>query len=352
MIIGFRISYINLLSDVINVAHFDFGSDTLVLEENARLLYQSAPYRALDKQQLLDKQNLPYPLSAWQVSYYGQPETSVTIYLWGGVFILLLLTVTGLIIFRLYREYTQADRLVRQQVNFVSQVSHELKTPLTNITLYAELLKEELADDEYIESLRYLDVITGESQRLSRLIQNILTFTREPKLHFQQVDVNAVVTQVAHTFMPSLHTEGITVSLTLSENAVIQSDIDRLMQIIGNFLSNAEKYAGEAKKIDLQTVTDAQYIDIRVRDYGPGISEKEIGMIFTPFYRVKSSLTEGVTGTGIGLAIAQQLAQSLGGMILVTPQSPGVCFTLRLLRDRSEQNHNPGNPLVQITGKS
>lgn len=345
--IGFRVSYINLLSDVMNAFAFDFGNDTLVLEENGRLLYQSAPYHALDKQQLLDKQNLPYPLSAWQVSYYGQPSASAAIYLWGGIFILLLLMITGLIIFRLYREYTQADRLARQQVNFVSQVSHELKTPLTNITLYAELLKEELADDEHDERLRYLDVVTEESQRLSRLIQNILTFTREPKLYFQPVDINSVVTQIAHIFMPSLQARGVVLSLTLGDNTMIPSDVDRIIQIIGNFLSNAEKYASAAKKIDLAVVSHAQYIDIRVRDYGPGIAEKEIGMIFTPFYRVKSSLTEGVTGTGIGLTIAQQLAQSLGGKILVTPQSPGVCFTLRLMREISKQTHKLGNPSVK-----
>lgn len=328
-IVGFRVSYANLLSEVINAVDVDFGSDTLVVSENGRLLYQSNPYLMLDKQQQLESQNLPYPLSAWQVSYYGKPVSNVEIYLWGGAFILLMLAIMGLIIFRLYREYTQTARLARQQVSFVSQVSHELKTPLTNITLYAELLKEELAEQQD-EGLRYLDVITEESQRLSRLIQNILTFTRAPKLHFQPLEVNQQVTQIAHTFMPSFQAKGMTIALQLGEPVVIDSDLDRLTQIISNFLSNAEKYAAAGRQVDVQVVSSAQFVDIKVRDYGAGVAEKDLAMIFQPFFRVKSNITEGVAGTGIGLTIAQQLAHSLGGEILVAPCSPGICFTLRL----------------------
>lgn len=341
-IIGFRLSYVKLLADVINSTQFDFGTDTLVIQENAHLLYQSNPYISLLELQRLDEQNLPYPLSAWQISYYGKPVNTTAITLWGGALMLLILVSTGFIMFRIYREYTQTTRVARQQVNFVSQVSHELKTPLTNITLYAELLKEELAE-QHDNRLNYLDVIITESQRLSRLIQNILTFTGDPKLHFQIVDVNVLVTQIAHTFMPSFQTKGMTIVVTQAEDAVVKSDIDRLTQIINNLLNNTEKYAAAGKRVDLQVETHSEYVDIHVRDYGPGICDKEIGLIFTPFYRVKSSVTEGVSGTGIGLTIAQQLAHSLGGKILVTPLSPGVRFTLRLMRyipEKSAEFHH------------
>lgn len=224
-----------------------------------------------------------------------------------------MLAIMSLIIFRFYREYTQTARLVRQRVGFVSQASHELKTPLTNITLYAELLKEEL-DEQHDEGLRYLDVIIGDSQCLLRLIQNILSFTREPKLHFQPIDLNLLLTNIAQTFIPSYQAKGMTISLSLGENVVMQSDIDRLTQIINNLLSNAEKYATYGKQVDVQVVcSSADWVDIHVRDYGAGITEKELRMIFLPFYRVKSGITEGVSGTGIGLTIALQLAHSLGG---------------------------------------
>lgn len=104
--------------------------------------------------------------------------------------------------YSLWREYTRAARQARQQVDFVSQVSHELKTPLTNITLYAELLREGLEDDQ-TQELRYIDVITR-SQRLSRLIQNILTFTRAPKLHLQKVNISRLIAEIVHIFTPAL----------------------------------------------------------------------------------------------------------------------------------------------------
>ena len=173
-----------------------------------------------------------------------------SVYLWGSLFLLVLLIAVGFIMFRLYREYTQTARLARQQVNFVSQVSHELKTPLTNITLYTELLKEELSES-YEEGLHHADVIISESQRLSRLIQNILTFTHAPKIHIQTVDVVPLITQIVQAFTPSFNSKGIGISLNLPTSVTIDSDVDKLTQVISNFLSNAEKYAAVGKRVDL-----------------------------------------------------------------------------------------------------
>ncbi|VTR24562.1 Uncharacterised protein [Serratia fonticola] len=91
--IGFRVPYIKLLSDVINAVNFDFGRDTLVLVENGRLLYQSNPYVELGNLQPLAEQSLPYPLTGWQVSYYGKAASTTAVYLWGGAFILLMLAI-------------------------------------------------------------------------------------------------------------------------------------------------------------------------------------------------------------------------------------------------------------------
>ncbi len=327
--IGFRVSYIKLLSDVINAAAFDFSPDTLLLKEGGRLLYQSRSDVPIEKQSLQQAIQLPYPLSAWSVEYYGQVPGGRSVYLWGSVFLLALLAMVGLIMFRLYREYTQTARLARQQVNFVSQVSHELKTPLTNITLYAELLKEELGESGD-EGLRHVDVIIAEGQRLSRLIQNILTFTHAPKIHIQPVDLNLLIAQIVQTFTPSFKAKGIELTLSAAGSLTVDSDVDRLTQIVSNFLSNAEKYAAAGKRVDVAVEAGAGHVDIHVRDYGQGIPEKEVKMIFQPFYRIKSAITEGVSGTGIGLTIARQLAESLQGEILVSHAEPGVRFTLRL----------------------
>ncbi len=336
VIIGFRVSYINLMMEIPNGLHDAIGvtGDTVVLTENGRLLYQNqeADLSALT---LLDAKPLPYPLSTWQFSVYGKRISALDIYLWGGLLIAVLLAAVALIIWRIYREYTRSAQLARQQVNFVSQVSHELKTPLTNITLYAELLREALDEDQASER-RYVDVITSEGQRLSRLIQNILTFTRAPKLHWQTVDVSALMTQIAHIFTPSLNARGMTIEVHSGQGVTLYTDLDRLTQIISNFLNNAEKYAAQGKRVEVTVEERSSCVDIHVRDYGAGMAEKELKLIFRPFYRVKSAITEGVAGTGIGLTIARQLAHSLHGEITVTCENPGMRFTLSLPRRAEE----------------
>lgn len=333
--IGFRVAYITLMSDVINSLHIDVLPDIVQLKENGRLLYQSS-FMEQTNAQPLARASLPYPLGTWQIEYYAQSGNHGPIYAFGSLLLLLIVAAVAFIMLRLYREYTHTARTARQQVNFVSQVSHELKTPLTNIALYAELLREELDDDQE-NAQRYTGIITSESQRLSRLIQNILSFTRSPKVHIQPVDINQLLGQVVHTFTPSLQGKGMVISLEIPRQITFDSDKDRLTQIISNFLSNAEKYATQGKRVDIRVEAHGDLLDIHVRDYGEGIAEKETRAIFQPFYRIRSSITEGVSGTGLGLTIAQQLAHSLDGEILVTPAQPGVCFTLRLKRPTQER---------------
>lgn len=331
-LIGFRLSYVQLMMDIANGVQASPTEPRQVVQvtENTRQLYQSGP-ADLRTLTLQDAQTLPYPLATWQIRVYGVNTSLWHVWLWGSALITLLLTAVALLGFALWREYTLSARRARQQVDFVSQVSHELKTPLTNITLYAELLREGL-DDDQTQELRYVDVITQEGQRLSRLIQNILTFTRTPKLHIQQIDISQLIAEIAQIFTPALQAKGIVIHITCPENLIFCSDRDVITQIVSNFLSNAEKYAAQGKRVDLTVQTTEDDVDIAVRDYGPGIAEKELKMIFRPFYRVKSSITEGVSGTGIGLTIASQLAARLTGRIEVQPEYPGVRFTLKLPR--------------------
>ena len=331
--IGFKLSYIKLISDLINGLNIDFTPDILLVKDNDKVLYQSNGMVELNEKQLTDTKRLPYPLTNWQIDYYAAKANNSLVYLWGGILMVLLIMAMGLIMYRIYREYTQSARLARQQVNFVSQVSHELKTPLTNITLYAEMLREEQAEFEPESHItRYLDVITSESQRLSRLIQNILTFTKASKVHIKSVNVSCLVSKIAQTFIPAFDAKGIVLQTDISPDLIIESDEDRITQIISNFLSNAQKYAAQGKRVDLRVSHNEakSSVEIGVRDYGEGIALKELKAIFQPFYRVKSDITEGVSGTGIGLTIAEQLAENLGGVITVESRSPGVQFSLIL----------------------
>lgn len=328
-VIGFRLSYVQLMMDIANNVQVSPKEQLIVrVSESGRQIFQNKQ-AVLNQLTPLDSRTLDYPLTLWQISVYGVKTPLYHIWLWGSALILLLLTAVALLGYSLWREYTRAARQARQQVDFVSQVSHELKTPLTNITLYAELLREGLEDDQ-TQELRYVDVITQEGQRLSRLIQNILTFTRAPKLHLQKVNISRLIAEIVHIFTPALQAKGMTIHLSCPDEITLQSDRDVITQVISNFISNAEKYAAQGKRVEILVQTTTEQVEIAVRDYGPGIAEKEMKMIFHPFYRVKSSITEGVSGTGIGLTIASQLAERLQGKIQVTAENPGVRFTLTL----------------------
>lgn len=331
-LIGFKFSYVKLLSDVINTLAFDYAPNKVQVLDDGRLLYQNGDIPLANGQAPLESLRLPYPLSAWQIDYYAEAPNDHTLYIWGGLLILLLIAIFGLAMLYLYREYTRQLRLAQQQVNFVGQVSHELKTPLTNISLYAEMLQEWQQEDgpPLSPNQRYIEIILNESQRLSRLIQNILSFTKAPKVHLQPVALGPLLNKIYHTFLPAFGTRHMELVLLAHTEIHLTTDVDRLTQIISNFLSNAEKYAAQGKRVELIAEQSAGNVLIKVRDYGSGIAAKELKAIFQPFYRVKSSITEGVSGTGIGLTISRQLAASLQGEISVTSGPTGSCFTLSL----------------------
>jgi signal transduction histidine kinase len=110
----------------------------------------------------------------------------------------------------------------------------------------------------------------------------------------------------------------------------VNIDADALEQIMNNLLSNAEKYAASGKRLEVYSRQTETTTSILVKDRGPGISAKEAARVFVPFYRVSSKLTDGATGTGIGLSIAKQLAQLHGGDLLLKDSGPGACFEIRI----------------------
>lgn len=326
--IGLRTSYIMFISNVINQLTNNYSPDLFILKEGGRIIYQSQGTIKPEDSMLRASIHLPYPLVDWQINYYSNSKGDVNLLVWGSLLTALIIILILLIILRIYREYTQTVRQAQQQVNFVSQVSHELKTPLTNIALYAEILKEKIFDEDN-QAQQYLNVITSETERLTRLIQNILTFTKSAKVIIKPIEINTVLELIYQTFLPAFNMKGMTLRLIMKDKIIINTDTDKLIQIIGNFLSNAEKYASQGKFVDIILTQDEKSAYISVRDYGEGIAQKEMKAIFQPFYRIKSSITEGIAGTGIGLTIAQQMAKHLNGEIIIKNCSPGICFTLK-----------------------
>ena len=325
-IIGFELSTIKLTFDIINLLDNQSLDDNFKLINSDKQIYSNG--KTFENE---ITESLKYPLQNWHLTYYYSSPNLVNLYILGiGGIALFILVLFGFVFYG-YREYTRTLRLAKQQVTFVGQVSHEFKTPLTNITLYSEMLSEYL-EDEAAPIPDYLQVISAESKRLTRLIQNVLTFNKPNNLNIKPVNLTALLKQVYLTFKPILAAKSLQLNLINLENdCIVNTDADSVMQILNNFLSNAEKYASKGKQVDLSLCRSGKQVVITVRDYGEGVATHLLKQIFKPFYRVSSSITEGVSGTGIGLTIANQLAKQLQGEIKVVNQKPGIAFSLILM---------------------
>ncbi len=274
------------------------------------------------------------PLDAWQLRYYISPSQRAALRGGVGTGLFLGLGAIGLalLVLAVYisREYTRRLRDAANRVGFVTRVSHELRTPLTNIRMYAELLEDSVDDDD---QARRAQVIVAESQRLGRLIENVLAFARHARgmLVVKQapVDVDAVVREAVATFEPALAARGIAVKLELGAPPPARASADAIDQIVANLLSNVERYAAAGGEVVVATREAGGRVVVSVADRGPGVPARERERIFEPFHRAGDSLT-AANGTGIGLAIARELARAAGGELALAPAERGACFELTL----------------------
>ncbi|HEX3624041.1 MAG TPA: HAMP domain-containing sensor histidine kinase [Verrucomicrobiae bacterium] len=229
-------------------------------------------------------------------------------------------------------------RLARQKTDFVSNVSHELKTPLTSIRMFSELLAENRVADS-VKQNSYLQIITAEATRLTRLINNVLDFSRmergEKKYNLQPCNLTEIVRGAVETFRPHVEASGFKFDCELPETKIaIRGDPDALSQIIVNLLSNAEKYSNGGREIGIQVAQKEcplPHAEIKVLDRGSGVPPGSEEKIFEKFYRAHDSLSSGIQGSGLGLTIARQIARAHGGEVTYEPRTGGgSVFVLRL----------------------
>ncbi len=234
-----------------------------------------------------------------------------------------------------FRENDRELRLAQQRVSFVNQISHELKTPLTNIQLYTEMAAHRIEDSGDAIARRHLRVVETETARLNRLIQNVLNYARQQrdKLSVQPrpVVLDEVVSRAVGNWRMLLEQKGFQVHLVLNGPPSVHADADALEQILGNLLSNVDKYAIHGKWVSIRTETAGDTARVIVEDRGPGIPAGKRRMVFEPFERLRSDLDEGVSGTGIGLTISRELAELHGGSLEVCSQhKDGARFIITL----------------------
>jgi len=223
----------------------------------------------------------------------------------------------------LWRALRAETRLATRKADFVDAVSHELRTPLTSIRMYADMLKEGWVKDE--ETARdYFALISAESERLARLVNNVLDFSRIEKgkksFRMQVGDPAPVVRDVAEVLRPYLKEKGFELALEVPETLPACSfERDALTQILVNLIDNAVKY-GE-KEVRVEAEAKDGHIVLRVLDRGPGVPEEEREKIFAPFER--GTGVSGGSGSGLGLALVKHYASAHRGRIEVGARDGG-----------------------------
>jgi signal transduction histidine kinase len=279
-------------------------------------------------------------LPHWQLSVYA-PEGSLVSAGKGG-FLLISTLVVGsfvaavvfggsLLLWQAYRNMADA----RRKTTFVSNVSHELKTPLTTIRMYAELLLEGRVKAGE-KSKHYLNVIVTESQRLTRLVNNVLDFSRleqgRKKYTPTSLDLAATLNGVLDTQAVRLDEAGMRLERRIPDDALpLDTDRDALEQVVINLVDNAIKYAAQGRELAVELAAQGEFYRLRILDRGPGVPPSHRRRIFDVFHRVDDSLTARHPGSGLGLSIARQILDDLGGRLTYTPRAGGgSCFEITL----------------------
>jgi signal transduction histidine kinase len=207
--------------------------------------------------------------------------------------------------------------LAQKKTDFVSNVSHELKTPLTSIRMFADLLAEGRVKEPEKRD-RYLRIISSESERLTRLVNNVLDFARLERnrkvYEMRETDLHAVVERIWEAESGRLREAGFSVTWDAAPGPYrMVCDTDGVSQVLVNLIANAEKYATRRREITLRTGLEDGWFVAEVLDRGPGVPRGLEEKIFEAFFRADDSLASGVQGSGLGLTLARRIARDHGG---------------------------------------
>lgn len=306
-----------------------------VIDDQDRPVYARAP---LDRAERIATASFGAALPSWRVALY-QPEglspreavrrqATVFAIAFG---LLLVVIVAGLVVtYRLVKRETEMARL---KADFVANVSHDLKTPLSLIRMFGETLQLGRVTDEAGRQ-EYYRVITRESERLSRLIDNVLDFSRleDGRREYDIVTtaVEPVIRETLEAFDYVLGQQGFKVEVSAPPDLPpVPLDADAVGQALANLVDNAIKYSGDVRTLRIDARIDGDALAISVADTGIGILPEEQPKIFEKFYRVGRSETQGRRGSGVGLALVRHVAQAHGGRVTVESRpGEGSRFTL------------------------
>ena len=253
---------------------------------------------------------------------------SLVVWVLTGVLMTVIIT-GGVAVIRLV---SSEMRLAAKKTSFVANVSHELKTPLTSIRLFAEMLHSGRQKDEARQK-EYLAIMVSETERLSRLVDDVLAFSRRDRgnrpLAMAPLDLAEAAGEAFYRMKPRLAGKGFTLAFSSEGALPVLGNVEALGQVIVNLLSNSEKYSPGVKDISVVCFREGPMAAVRVEDRGSGIDPALGERIFQEFFRADDSLTAPVGGAGLGLAIARNIAREHDGDVKFRPRrGGGSVFTL------------------------
>ena len=327
-----------LVTDFSNVA--PDGMAFALIDGSGRILHQAGDFPIEPGKKPDVTASLSPQLPHWQVAAYfagsgASPDDGqgflVLSSLLLGTFAAAIILGGSLLLWQAHRNSIDA----MQKTTFVSNVSHELKTPLTSIRMYAELLSEKRIKDPEKQT-HYLNVIVSESQRLTRLVNNVLDFSRleqgRKKYHLTELELSDFLKCTIEDHRLRIQQAGLQLTEEITEHhATTQTDRDVIEQVLLNILDNAIKYASGGGELLIAAEKTNGWYEIRVKDRGPGVPTAHQEKIFEKFHRVDDSLTAKQPGTGLGLSIARRILRDLGGELAYEKRKHGgSCFVIRI----------------------
>jgi len=238
-------------------------------------------------------------------------------------------------------EISRLDKFNKNMIYYVSSVSHDLKTPLTSIKMFTEILKEQ---DNFKTGItnEYLEIIEGETDRLTRLINNVLNYSKIvngiKEYSFVRINLNDCITESLRIMEYQFMMENFRAEIFLQDNIFIEADKDSVKEAMINILSNAIKYSPEKKFIRVSSEIINNYAVVKIKDEGIGISKEDIKNIFNPFVRLKNADVKHTGGAGIGLSIIKNIMDSHKGKTeVVSELGIGTSFNLYFPLNRADR---------------
>lgn len=281
------------------------------------------------------------PLDFWNLAIFptldnplvNEGSSGLYLKLW-GIFLLWLFIMIGSAVF-IYR-MRQQRRQSLQKSTFISSVSHELRTPLTSIKMFVDFLTRNEHLKKEPETQRYLRIIRGESERLLRLVENVLDYSKiergVKKYRFEYEEVEAVVRSVVDMFSYHAESQGVAIELDI-QGMLPEIVMDRhaITQALINLLSNAVKYSTDKHPVKMTVFPNGKYLNIEVQDRGVGIKAEDLNHIFEDYYRAKDDTAANIAGTGLGLPMVKHIVSSHKGEVNVSSvYGEGSTFTIKL----------------------